>query len=110
VKALASVTGEEVEDMPETMLADGRRLRRASRVKRVRWIDQVSEIEMIYDLTPVSGDRKRHVHAFDMRWYLRAELIHLLARGGFRVEQILGNVDRSPLGDASPDLIVCAAR
>jgi hypothetical protein len=45
-----------------------------------------------------------------MRWYLRAELIHLLARCGFGVHEIFGDFDRSPLTDRSPELIVCAAR
>ena len=109
--ALVSADGVEKEDTPSTTLPDGRSFRRTGRVARVRWIDQVSEIELIYY---VSGKRavpvERHVMSFDMRWFLRAELVHLLARGGFRVRSIYGDFDRSPLTDKSPEQIVCAER
>jgi hypothetical protein len=45
-----------------------------------------------------------------MRWFLRAELVHLLERGGFAVRSIYGDFDRSPLSEKSPELIVCAER
>ena len=101
----------EVEDMPRTLLADGRTMRRAVRVLRVRWIEQVSETEIIYYVAPRDGDpEQRHVQAFGMRWYLLAELEHLLARGGFRLEAAYGNFDRSPLTEASPEMILSAVR
>jgi len=50
----------------------------------VRWIDQVSEAELVYYV-----DGKRYVQAFEMRWYLAAELRHLLAaRGISRVRDV----------------------
>jgi hypothetical protein len=45
-----------------------------------------------------------------MRWYVRAELVHLLARGGFHVQEIFGDFDGSPLTDSSPEQVVCAER
>ena len=103
--ALTSADGVEREDTPELRLPDGRRLRRSARVARVRWIDQVSETELIYYV----GD-KRYVQAFDMRWYLAAELQHLLARGGFRVRAMYGDFGRGPLADGSPDIVTIAER
>jgi len=86
-------------------------LRRTYRIPRIRWLDQVSETELIYYVAERAGaPAHRFVHGFDMRWYLRAELVHLLARSGFRVQEIFGDFDRSPLTDSSPELIVCAAR
>jgi hypothetical protein len=74
-------------------------------------VDQVSEMELIYHLAPSPGaPAQRHVQAFDMRWYVRAELVHLLARGGFRVTSIAGDFDGSPLADGSPEMVVCAER
>lgn len=109
--ALAAADGTEHEDTPETSLPDGRSFRRAGRVSRVRWIDQVSEIELIYYISSDSGKKvQRHVQSFDMRWFLRAELVHLLARAGFGVRSIYGDFDRSPLSDKSPEQIVCAER
>lgn len=109
--ALVAADGKEREDMPEQTLADVRKLRRASRVVRVRWIDQVSEIELIYYVSDAAGtSTTRYVHAFDMRWFLRAELEHVLARAGFRLRAIYGDYDRSPLTDNSPEQIVVAER
>ena len=109
--ALASADGNEHEDTPDTPLPGGRSFRRAGRVSRVRWIDQVSEIELVYYISSASGDKaERRVQSFDMRWFLRAELVHLLARGGFSVRSIYGDFDRSPLTDGSPEQIVCAER
>ena len=107
--ALAAVDGIEREDTPEQRLPDGRSFRRTARVSRVRWVEQISEIELIYYVSPTPGAQAdRHVHAFDMRWYLRAELEHLLARAGFRVEAIYGDFARGALSDDSPELVVCA--
>ena len=108
--ALVAADGVEREDTPAQQLADGRSMRRTARVKRVRWIDQVSEIELIYYITDVDGSEQRYLHAFDMRWYLCAELEHLLARAGFRMHAIYGDFDRSSLADGCAELIVTAVR
>lgn len=99
----------EFDDTPERPMADGRHLRRTARVTRVHWTQQVSEVELIYYVR--SGTEvERIVQAFAMRWYGVAELEHLLARTGFRVEAVYGDFDRSPLGDESPEIVVVAAR
>jgi SAM-dependent methyltransferase len=109
--ALAAHDGAEHDDTPELPLPDGRTLRRTARIPRVRWVDQVSETELIYYLAPAPGaPAERHVQAFDMRWFVRAELVHLLARGGFRLTSIFGGFDGSPLADGSPEMVVCAER
>jgi SAM-dependent methyltransferase len=108
---MLSHDGQEREDTPETPIADGRILRRTARVTNVRWLAQVNEIEIAYHVAPERGAAPvRYVQAFEMRWYLRAELIHLLARAGFTVESLYGNFDRAPLVDRSPEIIVRAAR
>ena len=108
---LVAADGRERDDTSEQQLADGRSFRRAYRVTRVRWVDQVSEIELVYYVSgPSGGTPKRYMQSFDMRWYLRAELLHLLARSGFRVDTIYGDFDRSPLTDKSPEQVVCATR
>ncbi len=102
---LVTAGGAEREDTPEQRLANGRTFRRTYRIVRVRWIDQVSEAELVYYV-----DGKRFVQAFEMRWYLAAELRHLLARAGFRVREIYGDFARGPLVDGCPELIVVAER
>jgi len=97
----------EVEDTPETALPDGRSFRRTVRVTHVYWLDQLSDVELIYYVR--SGDKvERYVHAFQMRWYTASELEHLLARAGFAIENIYGNFDLSPLAEGSPEIIVVA--
>lgn len=102
---LVGADGTEREDTPETPLPDGRTFRRAYRIARVRWVDQVSESELIYY---VGG--KRSVQAFEMRWFLPAELQHLLARAGFRVRDVYGDFARGPLVDGAPEQVVVAVR
>jgi SAM-dependent methyltransferase len=109
LRALLSHDGVEHEDTPETPLPDGRTFRRAARVPRVRWLDQVNDVELVYYVSAHAGAPPvRHVQAFGMRWYLRQELTHLLARGGFVVESMHGDFDQSPLVDGSPEIIVTA--
>ncbi|HEV7837067.1 MAG TPA: class I SAM-dependent methyltransferase [Gemmatimonadaceae bacterium] len=109
--ALVSADGTEREDTPDTKLPDGRSFRRAGAVARVRWIDQVSEVELVYYISREAGAPiERRVQSFDMRWFLCAELVHLLARTGFQVRSIYGDFNRSPLTDKSPEQIVCAER
>lgn len=110
-RALVSADGGEHEDVPETQLPDGRVFRRTARVKRVRFLDQVSEVELIYYLASAPGEEpRRAVQSFDMRWYLREELVHLLARAGFTVSAMYGDFDRSPLTDESKEIVVVAIR
>ncbi len=105
---LLAVDGVEHEDTPRQLLPDGRTLRRAFRVARVRWIDQVSEVELIYYVSDATRTEQRYVQSFEMRWFLRAEIEHVLARGGFRVQAMYGDFDRSPLRDGCSEQIVCA--
>ncbi len=71
----------------------------------------MSEIELVYYVSGEPGGQvQRYVQSFDMRWFLRAELVHLLARTGFSVRSIYGDFDRSKLTDRSPEQIVCAER
>ena len=100
---LVNADGVEREDTPEQRLPDGRTFRRAYRVARVRWLDQVSEAELVYYV-----DGTRYVQAFEMRWYLVAELRNLLARAGFRVREMYGDFLRGPVVDGCPELVVVA--
>jgi len=107
--SLVGVDGTEREDTPEQPLPDGRTLRRTARVRRVRWVDQVNEIELAYHVgDPRRGTTARQVQAFDMRWYLRAELEHLLARAGLRIAEAWGDFDGSPLSDTSREIVIAA--
>jgi SAM-dependent methyltransferase len=111
IRRLADPThAEEREDTPETRLPDGRTLRRTGRVTAVHTVEQYSEVELIYYVQHPDGRAERLVQSFPMRWYTKSELIHLLARVGFRVVRICGDFDRSPLSDESPEMIFIAER
>ena len=105
---IGSPSTAEWEDTPETPLPDGSSFRRGGRMVAVHRADQVNEVELIYYVTSPDGKADRRVHAFGMRWYMRSELEHLVARAGFTLDAIYGNFDRSPLTDASPEMIVVA--
>lgn len=99
----------EKEDTPELRLPDGRLFRRTARIPRVRWVEQVSEVELIYYLSGGPGKpASRSVQAFEMRWYLKAELEHLLARAGLRLVSVYGSFAREPLVDSSPEQVFVA--
>ena len=101
----------EAEDTPAFALTDGRTFRRTARVPRIRFADQLAETELIYYLTaPGESEPQRFVQRFDMRWYLRSELVHLLARAGLAVRDVWGDFDGSALTDASPEQIFFAVK
>jgi SAM-dependent methyltransferase len=107
---LAAPWGAEHEDTPDTPLPNGRHFRRTSRVAAVHRTEQYSDVEIIYYLTTASGATDRVVQKFPMRWFLRFELEHLLARSGLAVRDVYGTFDRGPLRDDSPEIIVVAER
>jgi SAM-dependent methyltransferase len=108
---MVSVDGSEHEDTPEQSVPDGRVFRRTSRITRVRWVEQVNDVELVYYVGLAKGVvPDRYVHGFPMRWYLRTELEHLLARAGFRVESIQGDFEGGELADGSPEMVVIGTR
>jgi hypothetical protein len=97
----------EVEDVAERPLDDGRTMRRTVRVTAVHWVEQVSDVELIYHVR--TGEHtERVVQAFRMRWFTPAELTHLVERAGFRLEAMYGGFDRRPLDDDAPEIVVVA--
>jgi ubiquinone/menaquinone biosynthesis C-methylase UbiE len=101
---------EEREDMPEFELPDGRKLRRCDRHVATHRSEQYNEIEIIYYITDTTGETRRLVHAFPLRYFFRYELEHMLARCGFHVVDVFGDFDRSPLDDKSPEMIFIAEK
>jgi len=101
----------EAEDTPTFTLPDGRTFRRMARIPRVSFTQQVSEVELIYYLTaPGETAPQRFVQRFNMKWYVRGELVHLLARAGLTVRDVRGDFDGSALTDQSPEQIVFAVK
>ena len=104
------VNPEEVEDTPETQLADGRTLRRTARFLAKHPAEQCSDIEVAYYLRDPHGETRRLVQRCQLRYFYRFELEHLLARTGFEITALYGDFDKSPLADESPEMIVVARK
>lgn len=87
----------------------GRKVRLSERTVAYHRAEQRNEVEMTYAVTHPDGKSEQIVFAFTIRYFFRYEVEHLLARCGFRVTALYGNFDRSPLADASPEMIFVAA-
>lgn len=102
-------TGVEMPEGPPVTLPDGRSLERTFRVVESNRFTQVNTVELIYYVTHADGRKDRRVHAFGMRYLFRYEAEHLLARAGFRVEQLYAGYDRSPYGSTYPGELIFVA-
>jgi SAM-dependent methyltransferase len=102
--------GEELDEEPEFVTPDGRRVvRRHKTVSRNRFT-QVSEFELIYEITHPDGRTERLVQAFPLRHLFRYEAEHLLARAGFIVEHVYADYDKSHYGSKYPGELLIVAR
>ncbi len=110
IHALNRETGVEKEDVPEFEMPDGRRVVRRYQIKHRDYFNQVTEVEMVYLVTHPDGREERLVHAFSMRYLFRFETEHLLARCGFRVENLYAGFDRAPYGSTYPGELIFLAR
>ena len=101
---------EEIEDLPETKLPDGRLLRRTTRMAAFHRELQCNDIEMFYYVTHPDGRQEKLVQAFPFRYFFRYEVEHLLESCGFRVVDLFGNFDRSAFSENSPEMIFIAEK
>lgn len=101
---------QEIEDMPETALPDGRHLRRTNRTAAFHRDQQYNDVEIIYYITCLDGHTERHVQAFPMRYFFRYEVEHLLELSGFRIVDLFGDFDRSGYSADSPEMVFVAER
>ncbi len=100
----------ETEDIPEVELPDGRKVRRCGRIAAYHRAEQYNDIELIYYVRHPDGRKERLAQAFPFRYFYRYEVEHLLARCGFKVVELFGNYDRSPLTNNSPEMIFIAEK
>jgi SAM-dependent methyltransferase len=97
-------------DEPEFEMPDGRRVVRKHRIAARDHLSQVSDVELIYEVSHPDGRQERLVHGFRMRHLFRYEAEHLLARAGFEVEELYADFDRNPYGATFPGDLVFVAR
>jgi SAM-dependent methyltransferase len=101
---------DEIEDLPETQLPDGRTVHRTSRLAGFHRHEQYNDVEMIYYITHPDGREERLVQAYPFRYLFRYEVEHLLELCGFKVIDLFGNHDRSAYSDDSPEMIFIAGK
>jgi len=103
-------TGEEVGGEPAFVTPDGRHVVRTHRRLAHDKANQVQTIELVYHVTHPDGRRERLVHAFDMRYFFRFEVEHLLARAGFEVRHVYAGFGKQAVGSIYPADLVFVAR
>lgn len=101
---------QETEDFPDVELPDGRTFRRSHRVVSFHRAEQYNDVELIFYVTYPTGKTVRLVQEFPFRYFFRYEVEHLFARSGFRVLELFGDFDKSPLSNESPEMIFVAER
>jgi SAM-dependent methyltransferase len=92
----------------EYLTPDGRRVRTVERIAAFHRAKQRNDVEMIFYVRHAHGNEERLVFAWTLRYFFRYEVEHLLARCGFQINAVYGDFDRSPLVDASPEMIFVA--
>jgi SAM-dependent methyltransferase len=95
--------------LKEYDLPDGRHVALSERVAAFHRGVQRNDMEMIFQVTHPGGKQERLVMAWTLRYFFRYEVVHLLARCGFRLEELYGDFDGSALADVSPEMIFVAS-
>jgi SAM-dependent methyltransferase len=101
--------GEEISEEPEFSMPDGRKVIRRHKIVSRDEPNQVNYVELIYYVTHPDGRQERLVQAFPMRYLFRFEAEHLLARAGFKVENLYADYDKSPFGSKHPGELIFIA-
>lgn len=102
--------GKEFGDEPEFTMPDGRRVLRRHMIVERDLFSQINYVELIYYVTHPDGQEERLVHAFPMRYLFRFEAEHLLARSGFRVEEVYADFEKNPYGSKYPGELIFIAQ
>lgn len=102
--------GEEFGDEPEFSTPTGQRVMRRHKIISRDYFNQINQVELIYYIMHPDERQERLVHAFSMRYLYRFEAEHLLARCGFRIEQVYADYDKSPYGSEYPGELIVVAK
>jgi SAM-dependent methyltransferase len=70
---------------------------------------QLSRVTYLYDEIDAQGMLSRRIMRFNMRWFYRYELEHLLSRAGFSMRAVYGTYDLDEYTSSSPRLIIVAS-
>lgn len=97
-------------DEAEFTLPDGREVKRRVRVTSRDYFGQIIDSETSYYVSHSDGRKERLVHRFQLRYFFRYEIEHLLIRSGFSVDNVYADYDKSPFGSKYPGELIVIAR
>jgi SAM-dependent methyltransferase len=95
---------------PEFVTPDGRKVVRCARIVSRDYFNQVTQNELIYNVTHPDAREERLVHRFPMRYLFKFEAEHLLSRCGFGVEALYADYDKSAYGSKYPGELIFVAQ
>jgi SAM-dependent methyltransferase len=72
--------------------------------------EQLIHVVFMYDVSDDQHRIQRFKATFDMRYFWRYEIEHLLARSGFTVSEIYGGYEFEPFDESSTQMVVVATR
>lgn len=94
----------------EFAMPDGRRVEVKYRNHDVDFHRQTIGCEQIFYVTHPDGRAERLVQTFQLRYFHRYELEHLLVRAGFALVEMYGGFDKRPPGVNPPGELLAVAR
>ncbi|UCD57578.1 MAG: class I SAM-dependent methyltransferase [Candidatus Hydrogenedentota bacterium] len=95
---------------PEFTMPDGRKVIRRTRVVSRDLFNQINDFELVHHVTHPDGSEDQLGARFRLRYCFRFEAEHLLARAGFRVEQVYADYDKSAYGSKYPGEMIFVAK
>lgn len=75
---------------------------------RIDWASQRQEITYVYDELLEVGGVRRTVVPMTLRHVFRYELVLLLEKAGYNLEELYGDYDLSPYGEGGPRMLALA--
>ncbi len=102
--------GQELGEEPEFTTPDGRTVVRRHKFVARDPLQQVNQMELIYNVTHPDGRTERLIQAFSMRYLFRFEAEHLLVRCGFEIEHVYADYDKTPYGTLYPGELIFVAQ
>ncbi|MBU0985019.1 MAG: class I SAM-dependent methyltransferase [candidate division Zixibacteria bacterium] len=98
------------ESDPPVTMPDGRVMVAHRHNRHVDLARQIIVAEAEYTLESADGEVERLSHAFELRYFFRFEIEHMLARCGYVIETMYGGFDKCHFGSHKPGLMIVVAR
>jgi SAM-dependent methyltransferase len=98
-----------VSGRPPFLMPDGRSVT-WSLYQNVDYQHQIVHEKLVYDVVYPDGHAERLIYPETIRFFLRFEVEHLLARAGFSIEAVYADFNKTPFGDKPPEELIFVAK